>query len=147
MRFLSSLMVPRPGFGAIVSGQKPTIGSRAVDWPTEGHLRIILIALVMAIMPSLSLAQQCGDPPRVDDQSLKGDLEGKAKFLSSLVGDAALKGQIETARTDVFGKYPDANRAHSDTYLLYMFCTSVLSDPKLSAQEKFRAILEFRQAL
>jgi hypothetical protein len=37
----------------------------------------------------------CSDPPRVDDQMLKGDLEGKAKFLSSLVGNANLKGQIE----------------------------------------------------
>jgi hypothetical protein len=41
----------------------------------------------------------CGDPPRVDDRTLKGDLEGKAKFLSSLVGDANLKGQIEATRT------------------------------------------------
>jgi hypothetical protein len=40
----------------------------------------------------------CGDPLRVDDQTLKGDLEDKAKFLSSLVGDANLKGQIEATR-------------------------------------------------
>ncbi len=26
----------------------------------------------------------CGDPPGVDDQTLKGDLEGKAQFLSKL---------------------------------------------------------------
>jgi hypothetical protein len=111
-------------------------------------LRIFLVVLAIALTASpIARAQQCGDPPRVDDQSLKGVLEGKATFLSRLVGDAALKGQIEAARTDVFGKYPDANRAHSDTYLLYMFCTSVLSDPKLSAEERFRAILEFRQAL
>jgi len=39
----------------------------------------------------------CGDPLRVDDQTLKGDLEDKAKFLSSLVGNANLKGQIEAS--------------------------------------------------
>jgi hypothetical protein len=88
----------------------------------------------------------CGDPPRVDDQTLKGDLEGKAKFLSSLVGDASLKGQVETARTDVFSKYPNAGSTRSDAYLEYMFCSFVLGDLKWSAQEKFRAILEFRQA-
>ena len=68
----------------------------------------ITLAVLLALLPLASEAQQqpsCGDPPRVDDQSLKGDLEGKAKFLSSLVGDAGLKGQIETARTDIFSKY------------------------------------------
>jgi hypothetical protein len=87
----------------------------------------------------------CGDPPRVDDQTLKGDLEGKAQFLSKLVGDANLKGQIETARTDIFSKYPNAGATRSDAYLEYMFCSFVLTDPKLSAQEKFRVIQEFRQ--
>jgi hypothetical protein len=107
----------------------------------------IALAAVVSILPLASEAQQpsCGDPPRVDDQSLKGDLEGKAKFLSSLVGDAGLKGQIETARTDVLSKYPNADRTRSDAYLQYMLCSFVLSDPKLSPQEKFRAIQEFRQ--
>ncbi len=101
------------------------------------------LAGLLAVLPLASEAQQqpsCGDPPRVDDQSLKGDLEGKAKFLSSLVGDASLKGQMETARTDVFSKYPNADRTRSDAYLEYMLCSLVLSDPKLSAAEKFRAI-------
>lgn len=106
------------------------------------------IVLFVALMLSFSARAQpsCGDPPRVDDQTLKGDLEGKAQFLSRLVGDANLKGQIETARTDIFSKYPNAGEAHSDAYLEYMFCSFVLSDPKLTAQEKLRAILEFRQA-
>jgi len=111
-------------------------------------MRTIVAALAASIAVSaLAHAQpSCGDPPRVDDQTLKGDLEGKAKFLSGLVGDANLKGQIETARTDIFSKYPNAGTTRSDAYLQYMFCSFVLSDPKLSAQEKFRAILEFRQA-
>jgi hypothetical protein len=124
-----------------------------VRWMLRALAPTTAVALITAAVfgsitakPSLVHAQQCGDPPRVDDQSLKGDLEGKAKFLSGLVGDAGLKGQVEAAKTDIFSKYPDAAKAHSDTYLEYMFCTFVLSDPKLSAQEKFRAIQEFRQA-
>ena len=63
-------------------------------------MRLILITLLALLaMPLSGLAQpSCGDPPRVDDQTLKGDLEGKAKFLSGLVGDAGLKGQIEAPR-------------------------------------------------
>src|SRR5271166_3377539 len=113
-------------------------------------MRYIQIALagLLFILPLASEAQQqpsCGDPPRVDDRLLKGDLEGKAKFLSSLVGDAGLKGQIETARTDIFSEYPNADRTRSDAYLEYMLCSFVVSDPKLAASEKFRAIQEFRQ--
>jgi hypothetical protein len=108
----------------------------------------IVLAGLLAVLPLASEAKQpsCGHPPRVDDQSLKGDLEGKAKFLSSLVGDAGLKGQFETARTDILSKYPNADKTRSKAYLQYMLCSFVLSDPKLSAQEKFRAIQEFRQA-
>jgi hypothetical protein len=72
----------------------------------------------------------CSDPPRVDDQMLEGDLEGKAKFLSSLVGNANLKGQIEATRT--------ASSANTQTpvqpilmpYLEYMFsiCSAALYD-------------------
>src|SRR6202008_2775562 len=100
----------------------------------------VLFSLVTAVP---ALAQQCGPPPRVDDETLKGDLEGKAKFLSGFVGDAGLKGRIETARTDIFGKYPSANQARSDSYLQYMFCQFVLSDTRLTPQEKFKAIQDF----
>jgi hypothetical protein len=113
-----------------------------------GAVRRLLIAFA-AIIAASSVAhtQQCGDPPRVDDQSLKGELEGKAKFLSGWIGDAGLKGQVETARSDVLSKYPNADRVRSDAYLSYMFCTFVLTDVKLSSEEKFRKILEFRQSL
>src|SRR5438128_128630 len=106
----------------------------------------VLILLVAFALPAQA-QPSCGDPPRVDDQSLKGDLEGRARFLSSLVGDANLKGQIEAARTDIFSKYPNAGATRSDAYLQYMFCSFVLSDPKLSAKEKMAAIQEFRQPL
>jgi hypothetical protein len=111
-------------------------------------MRATLVALLLTFaLAHSALAQQCGDPPRVDDQMLKGEIEGKAKFLSSLVGDAGLKGQVEMAKTDIFSKYPNADKLHSDTYLLYMFCTSVLSDATLSGQDKLHAILEVQKAL
>ena len=112
-------------------------------------MRIVVAASAawLALSAVAHAQPSCGDPPRVDDQTLKGDLEGKAKFLSSLIGDANLKGQVETARTDIFSKYPNAGSTRSDAYLEYMFCSFVLPDPKLTAQEKFRAILDFRQAV
>jgi hypothetical protein len=114
----------------------------------EGRMRTIWIAFVFVVaISSIAHAQQCGDPPRVDDQSLKGELEGKAKFLSGWLGDAGLKGQVEAARSDVLSKYPNADQVRADAYLSYVFCTFVLTDAKLSAEEKFRKILEFRQSM
>jgi hypothetical protein len=111
-------------------------------------MRATLVTIVMLFaLAQSALAQQCGDPPRVDDQMLKAEIEGKAKFLSSLVGDAGLKGQVEMAKADIFSKYPNADKLHSDTYLLYMFCTFVLSDAKLSVQDKLQAILNLQKAL
>src|SRR6185312_6674241 len=46
----------------------------------------------------------------------------------------------------VLSKYPNAGVTRSDAYLEYMFCSFVLSDPKLPVQEKFKALQEFRQA-
>ena len=110
-------------------------------------MRIFVLALAIVLGATWHAAAQpsCGDPPRVDDQSLKGTLDGKARFLSSMIGDANLKGELETARTDVFSKYPQADRTRSEAYLEYMLCSFVLSDPRLSAQDKLKAIQEFRQ--
>jgi len=111
------------------------------------NISILVTGLALALpISSATYAQQCGDPPRVDDQLLKGELDGKAQFLSSLVGNAGLRGQIEVARNDVLNRYPNADKVRSDSYMLYMFCTFVLSDAKLTAQEKFRAIQEYRQS-
>ena len=100
-------------------------------------MRIVMLTLAawLTLFATAPAQPSCGDPPRVDDQTLKTDLEGKAKLLSNLVGNASLKGQIDTTRVDIFSKYPNAGAAHSDTYLEYMFCSFVLTDPKLSGQE------------
>jgi hypothetical protein len=111
-------------------------------------LMLTVVATLTAWLTLFAVAQaqtSCGGQPPIHDQTLKADLEGKAQSLSKSVGDANLKGQIETARTDIFSKYPNAGATRSDAYLLWVFCNSVMRDPKLSNQEKLRAILEFRQ--
>jgi hypothetical protein len=113
-----------------------------------GSVRAGLLALTVVLVASTAghAGSLCGEAPPVDDQSLKGLLEGKAEFLSRLVGNASLKGNLDSARQDIFSKYPNADKARSEAYLEYMLCTFVLSDPKLSPNEKFKAIQEFRQS-
>jgi hypothetical protein len=110
------------------------------------RIALATLAAFLAVPTFAQTPPSCGDPPRVDDQSLKGDLEGKAKFLSSLVTDANLKGQVEAVRTDIFRNYPEASKTRSDAYLQYMFCSFVLSDTKWPTERKFQALQEFRQA-
>jgi len=105
-------------------------------------------AALAILLASISLvrAQQCGDPPRVDDESLKADIEGKAKLPFELMAEGDLKARVQTLRADVFSKYPDAARARAEAYFQYIFCTNVLGDAKLSPQDKVRLIQDFRQA-
>ena len=105
-------------------------------------------AALAILLASISLvrAQQCGDPPRVDDESLKADIEGKAKLPFELMAEGDVKARVQTLRADVFSKYPDAARARAEAYFQYIFCTNVLGDAKLSPQDKVRLIQDFRQA-
>jgi hypothetical protein len=95
----------------------------------------------------------CGEPPPAqllshNDERLKGELKGKAELLTRFVGDAALGGQIEISRNQIYASYPDADKARTDAYFSYMFCI-VLFDPgnKQSPEEKKKAITEFRRQL
>jgi len=111
------------------------------------------LLLLLLGLPNLTVATReiCGEPPphqfkEESYKSIKGDLEGKANFLSSWVGKVGLGTKIESTRKEIFAKYSDANAAYMDQYLLYMFCY-IISDPKnkQDPNDKIKAIMEFRQ--
>jgi len=114
-------------------------------------MRTTLIAgttLFAAVAVSSALAQpSCGDPPRVDDLQLKGELDGKARFLSSFLGDSSLSGKVEASRIDVLSQYPNADQVRSNAYLQYMFCSFVLSDQRPSWAEKSNALMVFASTM
>ena len=89
-------------------------------------------------------ASRCGEPPRVDDATIRGTIEGKAKFLSSLMGDAALSGNIQASRLDVFKQAPDGMKARADAYLQYQVCILLTTDRTLSTQEKIEQLIRVR---
>lgn len=111
----------------------------------------LLLLLLIGLPNQVSASRDiCGAPPpdqfrEENNESIKGDLTGKANFLSGFVGKAELGGKIEATRKDIFAKYPDANTAYMDRYLAYMFCY-ILFDPnnKQSPEQKIKAIQEFR---
>jgi hypothetical protein len=78
----------------------------------------------------------CGDPPPVADEELKGTINGKANLLTKYFGQAELGGQVETARRDIFHKYPQAEAARGLAYFQYVVCSLLYEDNKLSTRQK-----------
>jgi hypothetical protein len=114
-----------------------------------------LLALLFLLTGSPSHGQDrsiCGNAPQLPvttevASSTKGELEGKAKFLSSLVGNAELGGKVEAARRELYQTNDKFFAAQNDAYLAYVFCTIIMSDKGLSTQEKLKALQEFRRPL
>jgi hypothetical protein len=88
--------------------------------------------LVLLCQSSNSWAQAgtCGAPPLVEEGTAKGEIDSKANFLRSFVGDVALKGQIELVKNDVLPKYPNADQLRLKQYFLYVICLQIMNDTK-----------------
>jgi hypothetical protein len=108
---------------------------------------VVLGFAIAAVFPTFGIAQQCGDPPVVSDKSLKAELDGQAKLLYGKIGDVGLKGDFESARTDVLAKYPNADKVRNDTYMLYQICMAISGDAKLTGPEKVQLLLQVQKAM
>lgn len=92
----------------------------------------------------------CGSAPSLpttanSSESLKGQLQGQADFLSKLVGKAELAGQVEAARNSIYQTSDAFFAAQKEAYLAYMFCLIVMKDTSLSPKDKIDAISNFRR--
>jgi hypothetical protein len=79
------------------------------------------------------------------ESSTKGNLEGKAEFLTRFVGTAELGGKIDSARKELYQNSDKFFAAQNDAYLAYMFCIIITKDNNLSAPEKLKALQEFKR--
>jgi hypothetical protein len=104
---------------------------------------IILAGSLTTMEAALAQAGSCGSPPVVEDGSLKGEIDSKASFLKTFVGDVALKGQVDVAKNDVLQRYPNADQLRLKQYFLYVVCLMIMNDTTLGTIEKIKA---FRDA-
>ena len=109
-------------------------------------LLVLVLGACMTLMNS-AWAIDCGSVPPVIDETLKGAIEGKANVLSRLLGDAALSGEIDTAKNDIFFKYPDADKTRINAYFLYIMCQSVFNDNTLTEPQKRDEFSRIRQEI
>jgi hypothetical protein len=104
-----------------------------------------LVALVAAVaFPALAFAQQCGHPPPIYDQALKGDIDSEVELFRQFTD---IRKKLETARNDTFNKYPRADKTEIDLYFFYAFCALVSDMDYLKSEQKWRHISEFERAL
>ena len=89
--------------------------SSSGTWKGKAMILGLTTLVAWTVSTGATYAQpSCGDPPRVDDQRLKAEINGDVQVLSRRIGGAGLKSQLETARSDIFSKYPDADEARSN---------------------------------
>lgn len=101
----------------------------------------VFLALLFSFLLTLSAARagsSCGEAPLVADETFKASAHGEAQLLRRFIGGADLDARLETARTDVFSKYPNADRVRMQAYFAYVICEHVLSDPRVSPKDKAR---------
>ena len=119
--------------------------------------RLLIVQLVWAIFwfaaASSASADEpiCGTAPALpttadSDERIKGQLQGQADFLSKLVGNAELGGQVEAARKTIYQTSDKFFAAQKDAYLAYMFCVIVMQDKSLTTKDKLDAIKQYRGA-
>src|SRR5260370_37776756 len=75
-----------------------------------------VVATVGAILVSFPAMAQisCGELPKdlpvAVREQLKGDVEGKAQLLTKMLGDAQLKGKVETSRTELHQEHSNLDQ-------------------------------------
>jgi len=94
----------------------------------------------------------CGPAPSLPtslqkDESFKGQLQGQADFLSKFVGKAALNGEVEAARKQLYQSSDQFFAAQKDAYLSYLFCLLIMGDTSLSTEQKLKALNTFKEPM
>ena len=87
-------------------------------------------------------ASTCGNAPPVANETLKGDIRGKAELLSKFIGGSELSGKIETTRTEIFSKYPEAETSRWNAFFQFQVCVLVMSDKSKTQAQKLDALKE-----
>jgi hypothetical protein len=112
-----------------------------------------VIVLLLLPLGRRTSAQEaiCGAPPALpttaqSEESIKGQLQGQADFLSKLVGKAELAGQIDATRKQLYQSSDKFFASQKDAYLSYLFCILITQDKSLSTAEKLKALETYRNS-
>lgn len=109
------------------------------------RLRGLFFAFTWISMNSSASAEVfCGDVPKdvpisTQDQ-LKADVDGKAQLLTKLLGNAQIKGNIDSSRTELYEHHKNIDQHQIDMYYMWISCQTITSDKSISTEEKTKLL-------
>lgn len=108
---------------------------------------IVLVPVSLAMLGAdargaVATAWDCGAPPPVASQTLRGVISGSAKLLTGRVGGANLKVEFERTLNEIYSRYPNADRVVSAQYYAYEICQLVNHDNTLTTDKKIQVITD-----
>lgn len=106
---------------------------------------IFLFSFVFTCNAAAQSISICGDAPPVANELLKGEIKGKAQLLTRYFGESELSGKIETSRTEIFSRYPEAEKSRSNAYFEYQVCVLIMGDNTKTPTQKLDALKEIKR--
>jgi hypothetical protein len=79
-------------------------------------------------------------------ENLKGNLEGKAQFLSKFIRSSELTGKVEETKSTLYQSGNTVVALWEAQSLTHMFC-ELLSNTSISDEEKLKNFLQFQKAM
>lgn len=97
--------------------------------------------LLFCLWSDIGVAQvNCGEQPKdlpaEIQQDVKGEIDGKAQLFTKLLGNAELKGAVQTSRKEVYEKHQNIDKSKIDRYAIWVHCQSIMNNSALSAADK-----------
>ena len=98
-----------------------------------------------------AMAIECGGQPEnvpsSIQQSLSGDVEGKAQAFTKLLGDASLKGKVDASKAEIYQKYQNLDKSQIDKYMIWISCQTINEDRMLKSSEKLELFMNVYKAI
>ena len=111
-------------------------------------LRVTLfLALAVGAPTSKALALTCGELPRVDDERLRAEIDVQGNILSKRIGSVEFGTSLDRSRTDIFSRYPNADRTRLNERLFIYLCQSLDADKSLTEAQKREELIQLRRQM
>ncbi|QHG64917.1 hypothetical protein [Pseudomonas putida] len=102
--------------------------------------RVMFASLLFFLLVEKVLAVGCGEAPPVSNTALQASLKGEAEVLFKQIGSASLDGAIEKSKTEIFSKYPDAEKSRTNAFYQWQICVLIMDDKTMSTSEKIKTV-------
>ena len=113
-------------------------------------MRLFLMVVLVALYSnrvSAATDLNCGDPPAVTNEIVKGEVQAKADAISKILGAIGFGAAYEKSREDIFNKYDESKAARADQYLYFLVCNTLGRSASLTDKEKLDAIFQMRSVM